>query len=92
MTVDDITEDLANGSELPSHPEGTTAKKVVELLGVFDSETETPLQRGLHNSEITSLMHGEQMALQHLFRYAIRSGKIYHTRASVYIKVRCEDV
>lgn len=88
----DVTEPLANGAELPSHPALTTAKKVVEYLSVFDDANGTPLQGGLHRNEIAMLMGKQPHPLGHLYRYAIVNRHLYHTRSLACINVRTEDV
>src|SRR6267142_1506448 len=92
MTYDDVTEPLRNGDPLPSHPALTTSKKIIEYGEVSDDANGTILYGGLHNNEIAMLMNGNQMALSHLYRYAIRNKHIYHTRPLAIIAVRTEDV
>lgn len=91
--IDETTAPLPNGSPLPTHPASTTALKVIEYGKVWDDGDGRPLQRGqLHESQIRMLMNGEQMALQHLYLYAIRDKKILHTRRLVTIDVKCVRV
>lgn len=88
----DTTEALPNGAELPTHPALTTAKKVIEYGRVWDDANGITLLSGLHQNEIAMLMAGEQGALGHLYRYAIRNKHIYHTRPLVCIDVKTEEV
>lgn len=87
---DEYTEPLANGDELPKHPSSTTALKIVKYGNVWDEQDGTRLKVGLHNNELKMLMSGEQGALQHLYLYAFRNDRIYHTRRTVTIDVECE--
>ena len=88
----DVTAPLKNGDRLPDHPANTTALKIVKFGKVYDSEDGVELGGGLHASELACLMDGNQMALEHLYRFAIRSGKIFHTRASVVIECKTVDI
>src|SRR5882672_1533569 len=90
--VDDVTELLANGATLPDHPASTTGLKIVSFGQVSDDADGTVLTGGLHQSEISMLMNGSQMSLGHLYRFAIRNGKIFHTRRLVTIDCKCEPV
>lgn len=92
MSLDDVTEPLSNGADLPTHPALTTARRVTTYGNVYDDASGTQLHGGLHRNEIAMLMSGDQMALQHLFRYVIRNKRIYHTRPLVIISVQTEDV
>lgn len=91
MLLDDQTEPLPNGASLPEHPANTTALKIVEYGKVFDDGDGTPLKGGLHESEVKMLMAGNQMSLRHLYCYAIRDKKIYHTRRLVTVDVKVTD-
>jgi hypothetical protein len=90
--VDDTTEPLVNGAELPDHPANTTALKIVSFGKVYDAEDSRPLRVGLHQNEIRMLMEGEQMALTHLHAYAMLNGHIYHTRKAVTVDCKCIEV
>jgi hypothetical protein len=91
--IEETTEPLPNGAALPDHPANTTALKVVEYGKVWDDGDGRPLQSGrLGENEIRMLMLGNQMALQHLYCYAIRDKKIYHTRRLVTVDVKCREV
>ena len=89
---DDHTEPLRNGSQLPEHPSLTTGKKVVEYGRVWDDADGQVLLSGLHENEVRMLMSGNQMSLKHLYRFAIRDRRIYHTRNLVCIDVKCVDI
>lgn len=85
------TEPLVNGSTLPSHPAHTTSLKITEFLTVRDVEDGAVLQQGLHENEIRMLAMGQQMSLTHLYRFAYRDNKIFHTRKNpVTIDCICE--
>lgn len=93
MITDETTEPLPNGAELPEHPASTTALKIIEYGKVWDDGDGRPLASGrLHESQVRMLMNGDQMALQHLYLYAIRDKKIYHTRQLVTIDVKVTEV
>lgn len=93
MNVDDqTTEALRNGDSLPKHPSSTTALKIVRYGDVWDDQDGTKLTAGLHENEVQTLMNGNQMALRHLYRYAIRNDRIFHTRGLVTIDVDCEPI
>jgi hypothetical protein len=86
----ETTEPLKNGADLPDHPASTTSLKIIEYGNVYDDGDGTPLQQGkLREAEVQNLMHGDQMALRHLYLYAIRNKKIYHTRNLVTIDCEC---
>lgn len=84
---DEYTEPLANGAELPTHPSSTTALKIVKFGSVRDDSDGTPLKIGLEANELSMLMAGEQGALTHLYLYAIKNNRIFHTRDLVIIDV-----
>lgn len=88
----DYTDPLRNGVRLPDHPATTTALKVTRYGEVYDAKDHHPLTAGLHANEIRTLMGGGNPALAHLYRYAIRDGRIYHTRSRVVIAVDTEEV
>lgn len=88
--ADEFTEPLKNGDLLPKHPSSTTALKIVRYGDVWDDQDGTKLTAGLHENEVRTLMNGDQMALRHLYRYAIRNDKIFHTRSLVVIDCDCE--
>jgi hypothetical protein len=89
-TIEETTEPLPNGATLPDHPANTTALRVIEYGKVFDDGDGRPLEAGkLHENEIRMLMNGEVGGLGHLYLYAIRDKKIYHTRRLVVIDVKC---
>lgn len=90
--MDDTTEPLPNGADLPTHPALTTAKRITDYGDVFDDASGIQLHGGLHANEISRLMSGDQMRLTHLYRYCIRNKRIYHTRPLVIISVKTEDV
>ncbi len=90
--MNEQTEPLSNGSELPKHPSLTTSREIVEYGQVKDANDGTVLTSGLHQSEVSMLMKGQQMALGHLYRYAIRNNRIYHTRARVVIDCQTESI
>lgn len=90
MISDEFTDPLRNGDELPDHPSSTTALKIVKYGDVWDDQDGTRLKVGLHENELRMLMNGEQMALQHLYLYAFRNNRIYHTRNLVTVDVECE--
>lgn len=86
----ETTEPLANGAELPTHPELTTALKIIKYGDVYDDGDGTPLRAGvLREGEIRMLMDGNQMALKHLYLYAIRNKRIFHTRDLVTVDCEC---
>lgn len=87
--VEESTEPLPNGAKLPEHPASTTSLKVVKYGKVWDDADGKPCIVGLHENEMRMLMAGDQMALQHLYCYAIRGDKIYHTRPLVVVDVDC---
>jgi hypothetical protein len=89
---DDTTEALPNGANLPEHPALTTSKKITEYGRVWDDADGVTLHGGLHEAEIRNLMNGDQMALKHLYRFAIRNKRIFHTRNLVCIDVKTENV
>ena len=89
---DSITEPLPNGAKLPDHPSDTTAKRIVEYGPVLDATDGTRLRGGLHNNEVSVLMNGEVASLAHLYYYAIRDRRIYHTRPAVIIHCLTELV
>ena len=89
--MDDITEPLPNGAELPEHPATTTARTITEYGNVWDDADGRPLGRGMHENEIKMLMGGEKGGLSHLYLYAIRNKHIYHTRPLVVIDVKCRE-
>lgn len=89
--MSETTDPLRNGDDLPTHPSSTTALKITKYGNVYDDGDGTPLRAGvLRESEIQMLMDGNQMALRHLYLYAVRDKKIYHTRDLVSIEVECE--
>ncbi len=88
----DVTEPLANGDLLPSHPANTTSLKITNYGEVRDAEDGIVLHGGLHQNEIRTLALGQQMSLTHLYRFAIRDKKIFHTRPAVIIDVECVEV
>lgn len=89
--MSETTEPLRNGDPLPEHPDSTTALKITKFGDVYDDGDGTPLVSGrLRESEVQMLMSGNQMALRHLYFYAIRNKKIYHTRSLVTIDCECE--
>lgn len=87
----EYTSPLRNGAKLPDHPADTTARIIVKYGEVTDARTGTICVAGLHNQEIQLLMGKNPIALSHLCRYAIRDGRIYHTRSRVVIEVETED-
>ena len=89
---DDITEPLRNGAELPTHPNDTTSKKIVEYVHVYDDANGKRLTGGLHNNEVSMLMNGEIGSLGHLYKYKILNKRIYHTRPLVCITCKVVDV
>ena len=89
--MSEVTEPLRNGDDLPTHPSSTTALKITKYGDVYDDGNGTPLRAGgLKENEIQMLMQGNQMALKHLYLYALRNKKIYHTRDLVVIEVECD--
>lgn len=90
--LDDTTEPLPNGAKLPSHPDNTTAKRVISYGKVFDAEDGRPLRVGLHQNEIKMLMSGQVGGLGHLYAFAMLNDKIYHTRKQVVIDVKCVEI
>jgi len=86
----EVTEPLKNGDVIPSHPSHTTSRKIIKHLEVRDASDNTKLKAGMNRNEISLLMNGQRI-LDHLYRYAILSGKIYHTRNEVIVTVECED-
>ena len=89
--MSETTEPLRNGDDLPTHPSSTTALKIIKYGNVYDDGNGTPLRAGgLKENEIQMLMQGNQMALKHLYLYALRNKKIYHTRDLVVIEVECD--
>lgn len=89
---EETTEPLPNGAELPDHPANTTALQIVSFGKVWDDGDGRPLTAGLHESQVRMLQMGHQMALQHLYLYAIRDRKIYHTRNLVTIDVKVKEI
>jgi hypothetical protein len=90
---DDTTEPLPNGATLPEHPASTTALKIIEYGKVYDDGDGRPLLAGkLHESDVRMLMSGHNGALGHLYLYAIRDKKIYHTRRLVTIDVKVTEI
>ena len=88
--IEETTEPLPNGAALPDHPANTTSLTVIEYGKVFDDGDGRPLETGkLHENEIRMLMNGEVGGLGHLYLFAIRDKKIYHTRRLVVIDVKC---
>ena len=85
------TEPLVNGAEVPSHPATTTSRRVTARLAVKDAEDGTKLTAGINRNELMLLMAGERI-LSHLYRYCILNNRIYHTRNSVIIEVKCEPI
>lgn len=85
------TEPLYNGDPLPHHPADTTSLKVIKYGKVADADNQRELHGGLHNNELSILMNKEKHALGHLYLYAIRNGRIYHTRDKVVIEVLCTN-
>ena len=85
------TEPLYNGDPLPEHAASTTALRVVKYNSVIDADNHRELHGGLHNNELSILMNKEKHALGHLYFYAIRNGRIYHTREKVVIEVLCTN-
>jgi len=83
------TESLHNGDPLPPHPASTTSLKVVKYGKVLDAGTGVELHPSLHNNELSLLMSRQRHALGHLYLYAIRNSRIYHTREQVVIEVMC---
>lgn len=92
LDSNETTEPLPNGAELPTHPALTNARRIIAYGRVWDDADGITLLGGLHANEVRMLMSGQQMNLKHLYRYAIRNRRIYHTRNLVCIDVRCEDV
>lgn len=90
--TDDVTGPLPNGADLPDHPANTTGLQIVSYGKVWDDGDGRPLTAGLHEAQVKMLMLGRQMALQHLYLYAIRDKKIYHTRNLVTIDVKVKEV
>lgn len=90
--LDDVTEPLSNGQEIPSHPASTNAKRITVHGKCVDADDGTILRGGMHRNEIAMLMSGSQMSLQHLYSYVILNNHIYHTRRAVVIHVKCIDV
>jgi hypothetical protein len=91
--IEETTEPLPNGSPLPDHPSSTTALRIVEYGDVYDEADGRPLKAGrLHESAIRMLMDGNVGGLGHLYFYAIRNRKIYHTRKLVTIDCKCTPV
>ena len=88
----EYTAPLKNGAKLPTHPADTTARKILSYGEVTDARTGTICVAGLHNNEIQLLMGKNPIALSHLCRYAIRNGRIYHTRSRVKILVETEEI
>ena len=76
--MEEITEPLANRQELPNHPSHTTSRKIINVLEVRDAKDGTRMTAGLPRSELNLLMNGQRI-LEHLYRYAILNGRIYHT-------------
>lgn len=90
--IEDTTEPLANGAPLPEHSGTDTARKIVEYGRVWDDANGITLMSGmLHENEVRMLQMGHNMALGHLYCYAIRDKKIYHTRNLVVIDVKCRE-
>lgn len=89
--VDEVTEPLPNGAEIPTHPSYTTGRRIVKHLAIRDATTQHPLTATLHANEVSNLMLGHQMALHHLHAFAIRNNHLYHTRKLAEIVVECED-
>ncbi len=90
--MSETTEPLKNGASLPSHPASTTSLKITKFGNVYDDQDGTPLKAGmLRESDISNLMIGDQMALKHLYLYAIRNNRIVHTRGLVVIDCECVD-
>ncbi len=86
------TEPLANGAALPDYPSSTTSLKIIKYGKVYDAEDGRPLTPGtLHNSAVSMLMGNQIGGLGHLYCFAIRDKKIYHTRKKVVIDVECVD-
>ena len=83
---------LRNGAKSPDHPADTTSRIIVKYGEVTDAHTGTICVAGLHNQGIQLLMGKNPIALSHLCRYAIRDGRIYHTRSRVVICVETEEV
>jgi hypothetical protein len=86
------TSPLRSGDELPNHPDHTTALKVLNYGKVYDDADGHELMRGLHRAEITMLMSGQKGGLDHLYRYAMVNGHIYHTRSLVTVECECVSV
>lgn len=92
ISVEETTEPLKNGEALPSHPANTTALRITEFGKVFDDGDGRPLETGkLHENEIRMLQSGQVGGLGHLYLYAIRDKKIFHTRSLVTIDVICVE-
>jgi len=91
--IDATTEPLPNGAALPEHPGQSTAYKIVSYGNVYDAEDGLPLSAGkLHESMIRMLMGNETGGLGHLYLFAIRDCKIFHTRRKVVIDCKCVEV
>ena len=90
-TPEEITEPLANGQAVPTHPSQTTSRKVEHVLEVRDAEDGVRCTAGLPRNELSVLMHGERI-LAHLYRYCILNGRIFHTRDRVVCVVKCSDL
>jgi hypothetical protein len=92
VSGEETTEPLKNGATLPDHPASTTSLKITKFGAVYDDGDGTPLrQGGLRESEIQNLMHGNQMALQHLYLFVFRNGRIFHTRRLVTVDCECVE-
>ncbi len=88
--MEETTEPLINGQEIPNHPSDTTSRKIVGVLGVRDASDGVRLTAGLGRNELAVLMTGERI-LGHLYRFCILNNKIFHTRESVVLAVKCVD-
>jgi hypothetical protein len=88
--MEEVTEPLANCQEVPNHPAHTTSRKIISVQEVRDAEDGTRCTAGLPRSELSLLMNGQRI-LDHLYRYAILNGRVYHTRNKVVIVVKCQD-
>lgn len=93
--MNDQTQPLRNGDLLPTHPDASTALKVVRYGRVYDDTDGHELMAGLHRAEVAMLRQHEG-DLGHLYRYAIvadsRGKRIFHTRDKVVIDVECKNV
>lgn len=89
--MEEVTEPLKNRQELPSHPSHTTSRKITAVVEVRDASDGTRMTAGLPRNELNLLMNGQRI-LEHLYRYAILNGRIYHTRDKAVVVVKCQDL